>query len=457
MHIPRTIHEAAKAVRSGTLSSEQLVASCFAAIKNHDAQIHAFFALREREAREEAGACDAETAAGRSRGPLHGIPLAIKDNIDVQGMPTSAASPLFAHAAPAHADAPVVAKLRKAGAVILGKNNMDELAAHISGRTSCAGPVYNPWQLEKKLSPGGSSSGTAAAVAAGFCLGGLGTDTGGSIRIPAGWCGLCGIRPTYGQTAMAGVYPRARSLDAVGPIGLSPQDVRLLLHIIAEEPLAKALTASSAPVFSSLRIGIFPDLCHAASPDVSTVYSHVLSRCEQLGAHCVPVELDTLDDPGVAETVNTIRAFEFARDIAVDMENNAGAAHVHPVPQADYLRGKTISRENYEDALRRMALLNEQVSGVFQQTGVQAFLLPTALFTAPSSNAGREVFAAGRRLVNLFSLARGPSVVFRGGLAQNGLPVGMQLVGPFLSEGLLLDIADACEQAYGEFLSPCLR
>jgi len=243
----------------------------------------------------------------------------------------------------------------------------------------------------------------------------------------------------------------------VGPIGLSPQDVRLLLHIIAEEPLAKALTASSAPVFSSLRIGIFPDLCHAASPDVSTVYSHVLSRCEQLGAHCVPVELDTLDDPGVAETVNTIRAFEFARDIAVDMENNAGAAHVHPVPQADYLRGKTISRENYEDALRRMALLNEQVSGVFQQTGVQAFLLPTALFTAPSSNAGREVFAAGRRLVNLFSLARGPSVVFRGGLAQNGLPVGMQLVGPFLSEGLLLDIADACEQAYGEFLSPCLR
>jgi Asp-tRNA(Asn)/Glu-tRNA(Gln) amidotransferase A subunit family amidase len=166
------------------------------------------------------------------------------------------------------------------------------------------------------------------------------------------------------------------------------------------------------------------------------------------------VDLAVLDDPGVAETVNTIRAFEFARDIAVDMEHNAGAARVHPVPQADYQRGKSISRERYEEALRQKSSLSAQLTGLFQQTEVQAFLLPTASFTAPSCDADLEVFATGRCLVNLFSLTGNPSVVFRGGLAADGLPVGMQLVGASLSDGLLLDIADAYEQAYGGFLSP---
>lgn len=449
-----SIHKAAEDIASGVLTSTALVAACLAAIATRDKQIHALLFHLDKEAEEEARICDAEIKAGRVRGSLHGIPLVIKDNIDVRGMPTTVASPLFAHAAPAPADAPVVARLRSAGAIILGKSNMDELAAHVSGNTSCFGPVYNPWHLEKGLSPGGSSGGTAAAVAAGFCLGGLGTDTGGSIRVPAGWCGLCGIRPTWGYTPMDGVYPRAKSLDVAGPIGRSIRDVALLLQAIAEEPLANALRTLSPVDFSRLRLGILPCLFRSLSPEAGAVYNRVISRFENMGADCVPVELPLLEDASTEETVNTIRSFEFARDIAADMEHNAKAAQVHPIPLADYRKGQTVSVAAYEEALRRKEALGVQADGALRHARLQGFLLPTALFTAPPSAASTETFAAARRLMNLFSLTDVPTVVFRGGLAQNGLPVGMQLVGPCLSEPLLLGIAGAYEDANGGDQSP---
>ena len=294
-----TITQAAAALRAGELTSAALVRHALEAVRLHDGTLNAMLRV-SASALEEAERCDAEAAQGSFRGPLHGIPLVIKDNIDVRGLPTTVASPLFTHAAPAKADAVAVARLRAAGAVIFGKTNLDELAAHVSGRTSCFGPTVNPWHPERRLSPGGSSSGTAAAVAAGYCPGGLGTDTGGSIRLPAGWCGLYGIRSTQGQSDISGIYPRAASLDTVGAMARSARDIDLLLQILADPPLRDTLRAS-API-RYLRIGVFPDLVRAkGSPEVIEAYAEAVGRWEEFG-ECIPVGLPLLDDPAVVDS-----------------------------------------------------------------------------------------------------------------------------------------------------------
>ena len=196
-----TITQAAAALRAGELTSAALVRHALEAVRLHDGTLNAMLRV-SASALEEAERCDAEAAQGSFRGPLHGIPLVIKDNIDVRGLPTTVASPLFTHAAPAKADAVAVARLRAAGAVIFGKTNLDELAAHVSGRTSCFGPTVNPWHPERRLSPGGSSSGTAAAVAAGYC-------PGGSARTPAAPSGS----RRAGAARTASAPPRGKAIS----------------------------------------------------------------------------------------------------------------------------------------------------------------------------------------------------------------------------------------------------
>ena len=448
-----TITQAAAALRAGDLTSAALVRHGLEAIRLHDGTLNAMLHV-SASALEDAERCDAEAAQGSFRGPLHGIPLVVKDNIDVRGLPTTVASPLFAHAAPAVADAAAVARLRAAGAVILGKTNMDELAAHVSGRTSFFGPTVNPWHPERRLSPGGSSSGTAAAVAAGYCPGGLGTDTGGSIRLPAGWCGLCGIRSTQGQSAISGIYPRSASLDTVGAMARSVRDVALLLRIIADPPLRGTLGQPAPSRY--LRIGIFPDLVNAkASPEVAEAYADAVARWEEFGA-CLPVDLPLLDDPAVVDSVGIVRSYEFARDIRKDIEGNPLADRMHPVPLADYRNGQQAAPEAYHAALLHKQALSGQVNAFFTAVGVDCLLLPVAFSTAPSIEAPQAAFAAGRSLVNLFSIAGVPTLVVPGELTENGMPLGMQLVGPALSERLLLDAGTAYETTYGPFpVPPC--
>ncbi len=446
-----TITQAAAALRAGELTSAALVRHALEAIRLHDGTLNAMLHVSP-SALEEAEQCDAEAARGAFRGPLHGIPLVVKDNIDVRGLPTTVASPLFAHAAPAEADAAAVARLRAAGAIILGKTNLDELAAHVSGRTSFFGPTVNPWHPERRLSPGGSSSGTAAAVAAGYCPGGLGTDTGGSIRLPAGWCGLCGIRSTQGQSDISGIYPRAASLDTVGAMARSVRDIDLLLQIIADPPLRETLR--TPPPDRYIRIGILPDLVRAnASPEVAEAYADAVGRWEEFGA-CVPVELPLLDDPAVVDSVGIIRSYEFARDVRKDIEGNPLAVKMHPVPLADYRNGQQKTPEAYHAALLHRQALSEQIKAFFASSGVDFLLLPVAFSTAPSIEAPQEAFTAGRALVNLFSIAGVPTLVVPGELAATGMPLGMQLVGPALSERLLLDAGTVYETTYGPFPVP---
>lgn len=446
-----TITQAAAALRAGELTSAALVRHALEAVRLHDGTLNAMLHV-SASALEEAGRCDTEADQGSFRGPLHGIPLVIKDNIDVRGLPTTAASPLFTHADPAEADSVAVARLRAAGAVILGKTNMDELAAHVSGRTSCFGPTVNPWHPERRLCPGGSSSGTAAAIAAGYCPGGLGTDTGGSIRLPAGWCGLCGIRPTHGQSDVSGIYPRAVSLDTVGAMARSVRDIDLLLQVLADPPLRDALRASSSIRY--LRIGVFPDLVRTkASPEAIAAYTEAVSRWEEFG-ECIPVSLPLLDDPAVVDSVGIIRSYEFARDIRKDIEGNPFVDKMHPVPLTDYKNGRQTAPEAYHAAMRHKQALSAQVNAFFASLQVDFLLLPVAFSTAPPINASQEAFTMGRTLVNLFSIAGVPTLVIPGEVTANGMPLGMQLVGPALSERLLLDAGTVYETTYGPFPVP---
>ena len=424
-----TITQAAAALRAGELTSAALVRHALEAVRLHDGTLNAMLRV-SASALEEAERCDAEAAQGSFRGPLHGIPLVIKDNIDVRGLPTTVASPLFTHAAPAKADAVAVARLRAAGAVIFGKTNLDELAAHVSGRTSCFGPTVNPWHPERRLSPGGS------------------------IRLPAGWCGLYGIRSTQGQSDISGIYPRAASLDTVGAMARSARDIDLLLQILADPPLRDTLRAS-API-RYLRIGVFPDLVRAkGSPEVIEAYAEAVGRWEEFG-ECIPVGLPLLDDPAVVDSVGIIRSYEFARDIRKDIEGNPFAGKMHPVPLADYKNGQQAAPEAYHAALLHKQALSRQVDAFFTSLQVDFLLLPVAFSTAPSIDAPQEAFTAGRTLVNLFSIAGVPTLVVPGELTAAGMPLGIQLVGPALSERLLLDAGTAYETTYGPFPAPPL-
>ena len=450
-----SIAEAARALRRGETTSAGLVRAGLDAVRKHDALLNAVLHLSPT-ALEEAERLDAEARGGSFRGALHGIPLIIKDNIDVAGMPTTVGSPLFADAPAARSDATAAARLRAAGAVLLGKANLDELAAHVSGTTSFFGPTVNPWQRERRLSPGGSSSGTAAAMAAGYCCAGLGTDTGGSTRLPAGWCGLCGLRPTHGQIDLAGVYPRAASLDTVGLLARSVRDIEILLRVIADPPLRHALERPFPT--AKRRIGVFPDLVEAkAGRKTALRYAAAMRRWESLGAACVPVDFPLLDAPAVGEAVNAVRSFEFARDVARDVEKHPRLGRMHPVPLADYRNGQAIAPETYEAARRYGAALTHEVETLFARHALDWLCLPVAFRAAPPVDSPLETFAAGRALVNLFSITGMPTLVVPGWTEGDGLPLGIQLVGPRLSERLLLDAGIAYEDRYGPFPLPRLE
>src|SRR5437762_3096525 len=225
-----TLGEAAARIRAGTVTSTALVNACLKRIEIYNPKINAFITVTRDAALAQARALDAEQRAGRLRGPLHGIPIALKDNIDTAGVRTTAASAVFDDRVPAE-DAEVARRLAAAGAVVVGKTNLHEFAFGGTSATSYYGPVRNPWALERN--PGGSSGGSAAAVATDLCYAALGTDTGGSIRTPSSYCSVVGLKPTYGLVSIRGIVPLTVSLDHCGPITRSVIDAAMILNALA--------------------------------------------------------------------------------------------------------------------------------------------------------------------------------------------------------------------------------
>ena len=221
-----TLMEASAKIHDRTITSTQLTKALLERIGVYDPKLNSYITVMGKEALAQAAQLDAEQKAGKFRGPLHGIPIAIKDNIDTAGTRTTAASGVFQTRVPSE-DAEIIRRLKASGAIILGKLNLHEFAMGCTGDVSYFGPTRNPWQLDRVT--GGSSAGSGAAVAADLCFGALGTDTGGSIRVPSSWCGIVGIKPTTGLVSIRGIIPCAASLDHCGPMARTVEDVALML------------------------------------------------------------------------------------------------------------------------------------------------------------------------------------------------------------------------------------
>jgi aspartyl-tRNA(Asn)/glutamyl-tRNA(Gln) amidotransferase subunit A len=440
---------AAALLRTGKVSPVELVRICLGRIEAQNPVLNAFITVTAESALQQARDAEAEMQRGEWRGPLHGIPIALKDMIDTAGVRTTGASAVYLERIPA-ADAAVVSRLRRAGAILLGKLNMQEFAIGGSSVPSHFGPVRNPWDTSRVA--GGSSGGSAAAVAAGLCFAALGTDTGGSVRQPAALCGVVGLKPSYGRVSNLGVLPLAPSLDHVGPLTRNVEDCATVLEAIAgyerrdvsseRRPLKLRPWPSSA---AGVRIGVprafFYDGLH---PAVHRAVEAALSALSDLGARIEEVPLEVSTDRSVfqAEAYGSHAAL-----IAASPERYL------PETLAKLRRGASVDTPAYMRARLELAQLRRGIAQAFSR--VDVLVTPTVPVPAPRlldyPQTFDEVLAweAGSMLRNTrpFNGLGIPTVTVPCGRTDEDLPIGLQLAAAPWQERQALALARAYESA----------
>jgi len=415
-----TLSEASAAVGRGELSPVDLTRACLERIARLDPQINSFIAVREKAAMAAANALTTELQAGHNRGPLHGIPVALKDLIDVAGLATTAASELFANRVAA-ADAEVVRRLRAAGAIIVGKTNLHEFAYGGSGLISHFDVVRNP--LNPLYITGGSSSGSAAAVAAGFCFAAIGTDTAGSIRLPAAYCGVVGLKPTYGLVSAEGVVPLAWSYDHVGPITRTVEDAALVMQAIANV---------EAPGLDdgSLRFGVarkyFFEACDA---EIATAVDRVAKRVS-----AVEVEIPVDED----RTVSNAEAFAYHEEFVAASPDKYQKETLRRIRSAEKITAAAYVRKRRElDALRQRAgELFREVDVIITPTVPILPSLISELEANPEQLRPRELTML--RNTRPFNVLGVPAMSVPCGVTSSGLPIGIQLAAAPRREDVLI-------------------
>jgi aspartyl-tRNA(Asn)/glutamyl-tRNA(Gln) amidotransferase subunit A len=428
-----TIKGIARALRSGKTTCTELLQSCLSQIDEWESRVHAWVVLDTDRALVQASSLDEELKGGKDRGPLHGIPIAIKDMIDVEGLPTLCGSKQWGSAIAA-SDADIVANLRENGAVIMGKAVTTPYAWIDPPSTR------NPWNLER--SPGGSSSGPAAAVACGMCLGAIGTQTGGSITRPASFCGVAGMKPLYSPTsARQGVWPLAPSLDHVGPIAHSAGDLYILrramqgpiedLGLERESPLGR----QSGPMRLGRPRGFFD---RRAEPVARAAFEEAVAALARCGAEIVDLD-DPVDFEQILQDHRRVLAAEAALIHSARLDRFAG--DYPPRIRELILEGRSGPALEYLKALKPLAT-EPACSRAIVRLGIHALGTPAAPGTAPvASTTGDPAFNSP------WSYMRLPTVSIPTGLAGDGLPVAIQLVGPVGNETGVLSTAEWCEQA----------
>lgn len=429
-----SIADASGLLRRKQVSPVELTRVCLSRIEQLNPQINAFITVLEEGALAEARAAEAEIFAGNWRGPLHGIPIGLKDLIDTAGVRTTCGSALFADRVPDE-DAEVVLRLKNAGAILIGKQNMQEFAWGGTSASSYFGPVRNPWDNERIA--GGSSGGSAAAVASGMCFGAIGTDTGGSVRQPAAFCGIVGLKPTYGSVSMRGVFPLSPSLDHVGPLCRNVTDTALLLQVIGDfESLNATLDAKTRPRIGTVRQPFFDDL----DPEIESAFGEALKTLRELSADVLDVELPDTPTAVQAPEVYAIHSKYFAE-----------SPQLYGRWMRERLRLATeIDVVAYNEALQALDRLRQAAGDVFSK--VDFLVTPTspvppitineALEMSPSP-AG-ELWLRNTRPFNAFGW---PTISIPCGFTRAGLPIGLQIAGPNLSEASLLSFAHRFEHA----------
>jgi aspartyl-tRNA(Asn)/glutamyl-tRNA(Gln) amidotransferase subunit A len=449
--LPRSIAEAASALRSGAYTSEDLTKAYLQAIQQLEPKLNAFAIVTADQAIARARQMDDELRAGKDRGPLHGIPIVHKDLYDTKGIKTRVGSEYFRNRVAAY-DATVVRRLADAGIVALGKTNMNEFAAGVSGTNAYFGDTHNPWDLAR--SPGGSSSGTGAAIAAGLCLGGTGSDTGGSIRVPASWNGITGIRPTFGRVSLTGVYPRAYSLDCAGPLGRSVHDVAVLLQaMVGYDPTYQYSVKADDEDFTKnldkgiqgLKLGIIENYTYRdVDPDVAKAVEEATLVLRKAGAEVIPVKIPMLAGELEYSSLFNILLYEFNQILGKQFHAVPDKKVFGPIVQGNIAKGEKVSREFYEQALNERSRQQAEFRDVFKQ--VDALITPTMPTTAPLLDASGDTYDRGRQFTLPFSWAGVPSISIPVGFDRNGLPIGMQLVADDMRESLLLQISAAYQR-----------
>jgi aspartyl-tRNA(Asn)/glutamyl-tRNA(Gln) amidotransferase subunit A len=459
-----SIAEASRRIRSRQLTSAALVQAFLACIDLCNPKLNAFITVMRESALREATVLDTEAAQGRFRGPLHGIPLAIKDNIDTAGTRTTVASLLFDDRVPT-TDAFVVTRLRRAGAILIGKTNLHEFAMGGTSATSYFGPVRNPWALDRVA--GGSSGGSAAAVSAGMALGALGTDTGGSIRIPAAWCGVVGLKPTYGLVSLSGIFPLIYSLDHCGPMTQTVEDAAVMLTALAgydrndaasvEHPPEDYLSAMGKIAVPGLRVGVprtpfFDKLDEDTASAVEAAIKVLRPLVKSVSDVTLP-ETGNLDWTAIrAAEVEAVHQDFFLRhpdsySLQTRRVLEGTVKELNDPGQTSAGKLADLVRANWQ-----LARLRKSIDDAF--TNVDLVVLPTMRVRPRTieDELKREETPTPMEPENTsnslaFNLYGIPALTLPCGFSRQNLPIGLMIAGPRFSEAKVLALGRAYERA----------
>lgn len=443
-----TISEASELIRRKEISPVEITRTCLARIDELNPTINAFITVMHESALAEARAAEAEVSGGNWRGPLHGIPIGLKDLIDTAGIRTTCGSARFADRVPTE-DAFIVQRLKSAGAVLIGKQNMQEFAYGGTSTSSYFGPVRNPCDTDRIA--GGSSGGSAAAVATGMCFGAIGTDTGGSVREPAAFCGIVGLKPTYGRVSVRGVFPLSASLDHVGPLCRDVRDTALLLQAIAgydkldttcvdwpvESYTEKLTDTTTNPRIGIVRRPFFENL----DPEIASAIDEALKQLSSLAADILEIDLPATPSAVQAPEVWALHAECFTTTPELYL----------PWIRARLKQAAAIDIVSYIEARQHLDRVRREIDDVFEKvdflitptTPVPPITIKEALEMSPDP-AG-ELWLRNTRPFNAYGL---PTISIPCGFTRAGLPIGLQISAANFCEAKLLSFAFACELGY---------
>jgi len=448
------LNEAAAFVKQKKISPVEITQACLRRIEALNPSLNAFITVTAESALAEARRAESEVQRGEWRGPLHGIPIALKDLFDTVGVRTTGGSALFKDRVPKD-DAEVVRRLKAAGAVLLGKTNMHEFAYGGSSLVTYFGGVHNPWKPDHIA--GGSSGGSAAAVAAELCYGALGSDTGGSIRQPSGYCSIVGLKPSYGLVSNRGVIPLSWSLDHVGPMTRTVADTALMLQVSAgNDPHETASVHMDVPYYSAalstrpstLRIGVARDFFFAGlDPETETAVSKALTVLEELVGGLRDVAISASTQERLRTAVRAAEAYAFHAEFVAKSPEL-----YQPETLARIRTGADITTSAYIQAHRELDQIRRTSVQVFQT--VDAIVTPTTLVPPPAiaefnTSVSTSIEKQARTIHNTspFDVYGWPTISIPCGFTGSGLPIGLQISGPLGGDAIVLRLSHAYEQA----------
>lgn len=449
-----SIADAGAEIEAGRLSPVDLTKATLQRIVETDDRLNSYVLVMKESALAEAEAATERARAGARLGPLDGIPMGIKDIYDTAGAVTTNGTGAHRFRVPT-ADCTPVARLRAAGAVIVGKTNTHELAMGGTTNNVHYGPTHNPWMLDRI--PGGSSGGSGAALASGQAMGALGTDTGGSIRGPASYCGISGIKPTYGLSSRAGVAALSHTLDHTGPMARTAFDCALMLNALqgydaldldsADRP-PEDFTAGIDGGVRGMTLAVIPSLVAVAMPDVQASFEASLATLESLGARITTIEpLAGIDDyRGMVQCISAVEANDYNEAIVNQDPPTIGAS-----VRARLAVGRATPAHLYARALDARKMLERRMEHALKDNGIDAYLVPTTPVTAfpidPDADRDETPARARNGVMQVFNVSRQPSMSIPNGFDAEGLPTGLLISGAQWTDARVLRIAHAYQQA----------